>query len=132
MNNERRIFFSIAVYCLLLIVLSAVSVSFVKRSASLDFGTEIDEQTLAEEIVYVPVFVESESESGEESTLQNEIFTLKSYKGKIGIFDSSAKLIDVIEVYVKTLPSTDRRMLEEGIEVSGREALISAIEDYTG
>ena len=132
MNNERRIFFSIAVYCLLLIVLCAVSVSFVKRSASLDFGTEIDEQTQAEEIVYVPVFVESESESGEESTLQNEIFTLKSYKGKIGIFDSSAKLIDVIEVYVKTLPSTDRRMLEEGIEVSGREALISAIEDYTG
>ena len=51
--------------------------------------------------------------------------------GRIGIFSSDGTLIEMIDVYVKTLPIADRSLLEEGFEVVGKQRLYSIIEDYS-
>ena len=92
----------------------------------------------ASQSIYLPVYVESECQESEDQTIlytdtePDMSFTVKSYEGKIGVFTSEGKLIETIEVYVKTLPKADRDMLEEGIKVKNNKELDSSIEDYTG
>ena len=92
----------------------------------------------ASQSIYLPVYVESECQESEDQTIlytdtePDMSFTVKSYEGKIGVFTSEGKLIETIEVYVKTLPKADRDMLEEGIKVKNNKELDSLIEDYTG
>ena len=62
---------------------------------------------------------------------EDTVYTVKSHMGKIGIFTSDGELVRILEVYVKTLPEADIRLLEEGFEVVGRSQLNSIIEDYT-
>lgn len=68
----------------------------------------------------------TDADSSEES------FTVREYMGRIGIFSSDNTLIRVLDVYVKTLPEADRRLLGEGIEIFGKKQLNAVIEDYTG
>ena len=49
---------------------------------------------------------------------------------KIGVFSEDGSLVMVIDVYVKTLPEADKRLLGEGFEVVGRSALNAVVEDY--
>jgi diguanylate cyclase (GGDEF)-like protein len=56
----------------------------------------------------------------------------KEYENKIGIFDTSGRLLRSIDIYTKTLPKADRALLREGIELRSEAELISLIEDYSG
>lgn len=71
------------------------------------------------------------NEGTDTSTSQDETYTVKEYFGRIGIFKSDGALIRVLEVYVKTLPEADKRLLGEGFEIVGKKQLNSIIEDYT-
>lgn len=62
---------------------------------------------------------------------EKEIFIVREHMGRIGIFSSDGTLIEMIDVYVKTLPIADRSLLEEGFEVVGKQRLYSIIEDYS-
>ena len=86
------------------------------------------------QIVYVPIYTEIAESTEEMSTTEVKIkhFTVKSYGEKIGIFNENDVLVNVIEVYTKTLPKTDRDLLEKGIVVFDDAELRSIIEDYTG
>ena len=44
---------------------------------------------------------------------------------------SENTLLRIIEVYTKTLPEADRRLLGEGFEIVGDDQLNSIIEDYS-
>ena len=79
------------------------------------------------------VYVSPDGTPSPESSAQPEeaVYTVKSYMGKIGIFSADGKLVHVLEVYVKTLPEADIRLLEEGFSIVGQAALNSIIEDYT-
>ena len=96
-------------------------------------GHEYDETERAavtsDEYVYVSPVDDSLSESITDT--DTPVYTVKSYMGKIGIFTDDGKLWQVLEVYVKTLPEADIRLLEEGFEVVGQSQLNSIIEDYT-
>lgn len=80
------------------------------------------------------VYVVKDEPQGTETEAQNteKIYTVREYMGKIGIFDENGTLIKVLEVYVKTLPEADKRILEEGFDVVGEKQLNSIIEDYDG
>ena len=71
------------------------------------------------------------NEGTDTSTSQDETYTVKEYFGRIGIFKSDGALMRVLEVYVKTLPEADKRLLGEGFEIVGKKRLNSIIEDYT-
>ena len=71
------------------------------------------------------------NEGTDTSTSQDETYTVKEYFGRIGIFKSDGALMQVLEVYVKTLPEADKRLLGEGFEIVGKKQLNSIIEDYT-
>ncbi len=80
---------------------------------------------------YVYVKIEDSTLSGSESALpEDTVYIVKEYMGKIGIFLEDGTLYRVLEVYVKTLPEADKRLLGEGIEVVGRQALSDLMQDY--
>lgn len=63
---------------------------------------------------------------------QDSEFTLLEYDGKIGVYDSdSYELLEILDVYVVTLPDADKKMLEGGIGAESAKELVSLIEDYT-
>ena len=71
------------------------------------------------------------NEGTDTSPYQDETYTVREYFGRIGIFKSDGALMRVLEVYVKTLPEADKRLLGEGFEIVGKKQLNSIIEDYT-
>ena len=71
------------------------------------------------------------NEGTDTSPSQDETYTVREYFGRIGIFKSDGALMRVLEVYVKTLPEADKRLLGEGFEIVGKKQLNSIIEDYT-
>ena len=71
------------------------------------------------------------NEDTDTSPSQDETYTVREYFGRIGIFKSDGALMRVLEVYVKTLPEADKRLLGEGFEIVGKKQLNSIIEDYT-
>ncbi len=83
---------------------------------------------------YVYVYLDDTTDVTETTTSTAEDFlTLiaREYEGKIGIFDSTDKLIQILDVNVSTLPEADRKLLRAGIKISSKAELNSLIEDYT-
>ena len=118
-----------AIYAILMIVILVVSLWFVFNSRDTN-EVVIEESSIQTEYVYV---VKDEIKDTETETTENEkIYLVREHMNKIGIFDESGTLIKVLEVYVKTLPEADKRMLEEGFEIVGEKQLNAIIEDYDG
>lgn len=119
----------VAAYSVVLLVIFCVTVNLLSGSRTVpDTVTIVDKVT---EYVYVY--------SGGEDTREvvigsrdDEVYIIRQYMEMIGIFKEDGSLVEVIEVYVKTLPEADRRLLGEGFEVIGDSKLNSVIEDYTG
>ena len=74
---------------------------------------------------------EEELEESNDEPEEERVWLIREYEERIGIFDENGALLDVIDVYVKTLPIADRSLLEEGFEVVGKQRLYSIIEDYS-
>ena len=138
MKSENR---SIIILCLYVIVMIAIllfSLYLLKDSEKNkvqknDLNVYVSEE-IETKIVYVPIHTEITESTEEISTaeVKIEFFTVKSYGEKIGIFNEKDVLVNVIEVYTKTLPKADRDLLEKGIVVFDDAELRSIIEDYTG
>ena len=45
--------------------------------------------------------------------------------------NENGELVKLLEIYTKTLPEADRRLLREGIRITSIDALDALIEDYT-
>ena len=60
-----------------------------------------------------------------------EKYRLSVYERKVAAFENGKDYpIYISDVYVNSLPETDRRLLEKGIYVSDRKSLNRLIEDY--
>ena len=59
-----------------------------------------------------------------------EIYYIKEHGEIIGVFDGKVELLYTVEVYVKTLPATDRTLLKKGIAARDREELYEILGDY--
>ena len=60
------------------------------------------------------------------------LFCLYECGGKVGIYDAKSNiLVDIIDVFVYSLPEGDRKLLKSGIEVYSFSDLSKIIEDLT-
>ena len=61
----------------------------------------------------------------------NTDYVVRIFEGKIGVFTKDGTTpLQVLEVFVDTLPEQDQAVLETGIMVTGRENLRKTLEDY--
>ena len=61
----------------------------------------------------------------------NTDYVVRIFEGKIGVFTKDGTTpLQVLEVFVDTLPEQDQAVLETGITVTGRENLRKTLEDY--
>ena len=65
------------------------------------------------------------------STDTSVSYCVKAYNGIIGVYDLSGSLMYTVEVYIKTLPASDRALLEKGIYASSYGELLEILGDYT-
>lgn len=75
----------------------------------------------------------SSQESNEIDVINNpsETYTVKEYKGIIGIFRNSDSIpYQEIHVEVASLPAEDQALLRKGIRVYSKDKLNGVIEDY--
>ena len=119
------IFFSLTMLLMLI-----VSVGIYRKS--LNNSEIVLKEVIKTEIVYITESSSSNIPTSTAEITKAEIYTVRTHMGVIGIFNSGGELIRTIDVYIKVLPEADRRMLEEGFEVVGKQQLNSIIEDYTG
>ena len=118
------------VYAVVAFLILVITVTFPKKQTTTNNDTQETYTEILTEYVYVKNDVQSDSETlADEKT--DDIFIIREYMEKIGIFRTDGTLVDVIETYVKTLPEADIRLLREGFEVVGQRALNSIIEDYS-
>lgn len=61
-----------------------------------------------------------------------DIYVLKESNGKLAIFlNDNEEPMEVLNVYIKTLPAYDQDQLHQGIKVESGAELASLIEDYS-
>ncbi len=118
-----------AAYASIMLLILITAVTTAKSNNGNSVETVINEK-ISTEYIYINKN-EPVSTLPIEDTKTQEIYLIKEYMGRIGIFDTTGALVDVIEVYTKTLPEADRRLLGEGFEVIGKTQLNAIIEDYS-
>lgn len=118
-----------AIYAVVMLTILIVSLEIAYNySPTSEFETV--EKYIETEYIYV---VKDETKDTETKDLDTDkIYTVREHMGRIGIFDESGALVRVLEVYVRTLPEADKRMLTEGFDVVGIKQLNAIIEDYDG
>ena len=124
-----RIFCIYAVIMFLLVVLGMAVVG--RRTETYTPNQDPPQSSTQTEYIYVTLG-ESEQPDKETDPPTVTVYTVREHMGKIGVFSDDGTLIRVIDVYVKTLPESDRRMLKEGFEVIGKTQLNKIVEDYDG
>ena len=113
---------------LLLTSIVGITVLVYKQAPREKILTETSIQT---EYIYVWVDNEINTETTTAVATEKYLKFAKEYEGKIGIFSEDGNLEKTIDVYVKTLPETDQRLLREGIILFSEDELRSLIEDYS-
>ncbi len=58
------------------------------------------------------------------------VYVLSEYQGVIGVFDNSGELFKTVNVFVMTLPETERAALEIGIPAYSYEELCALLKQY--
>jgi len=120
-----------SLYAVISLSVTVVAIFLTDDKSELQINQTITTETVETEYVYVKSDRTYPSDTAE-STEQSETYTVREYNEKIGVFSSDGILVRTVDVYVKTLPEADRRMLREGIEITGEKQLNSLIEDYDG
>ena len=66
-----------------------------------------------------------------ETTTAPSVYTLRTYRDIIGVFDPNGQLIHVLNVYCSALPDADQAALEAGIEVASLDEAFHMLEAYS-
>lgn len=106
-----------------LILISAVSFAFIF------FVKQSDVKVHTTDTVYV--YVSSDTELSTDTDKNEYSRFITAYNGRIGIYDSEGVLLQVIDVYTKTLPMPDQDELQEGFWIDSEKELYSIIEAYS-
>lgn len=128
MRYDKKSLFALMLYLLAMLAVCTYAVSAIKNVRAED--NNVEETSVSVEYVYVTV-PHSTYVSSSENNFPETYWRVCEYQGKIGIFLADGTLYDVLDIYVKTLPEADKRMLGEGIVIKNEAELRSIIEDYT-
>lgn len=134
MTENRKIFAVLSIYILILLCIVAIGSHLIVKKGTQIRTITVTETVVATEKIFVwadlPQENIPESEAKTE-TIEERIWIIREYEGRIGIFSEGGVLLDVIDVYVKTLPETDKNLLRDGIRITSDQALRAIIEDYS-
>ena len=63
----------------------------------------------------------------------NYEYIIKDYKGRIAVYKYGKSLpIEIYDIYTDSLPETDSKKIQKGINITNEKELQKVIEDYTG
>lgn len=69
--------------------------------------------------------------SSSQTKMPEALYQLKEHNGKIAVVSTDGSIIEILDVYVFTLPETDKSQLLSGIPLYSETELLSIIQDYT-
>lgn len=130
MKKDRAILALIGTYSTILLLSAIIGVTVLSTRLKRSVNT-VTETVIEKEIVYVYAENDILPSEPEQSEPDEKIWIVREYRGQIGIFSEDDTLVRTINVYIKTLPETDRILLKEGIRVTSERQLYSIIEDYS-
>ena len=134
MKNEGRAMIVVIAYILTMLLITLVAIVMIRNISkrTIEHVPDNEDKGITTEIVYVPVYAESESEgdSETEKTEPSVTYMVKEHEGRVGIYENG-ELAYLLDVYTKTLPKSDRDLLKEGIMAYSKAELKKIIEDYT-
>ncbi len=128
MKENRKLLTLFGTYSALLLLASVIGIT-VLISKNEKKAPSPPETVIQTELVYV--FAQSPSDTSEKTEADTRVWIVKEYEEMIGIFDENGGLVYSLDVYVKTLPEADRKLLREGIRITSEKQLRALIEDYS-
>ena len=103
-----------------------ISISLIAFGADLSAVSALDK--------YGELIKEIDTISSKHTSIEPETtdmsFWVREHEGIIGVFDNGGELEYTVEIYIKTLPEKDRRLLRSGIYAKNREELLEILGDY--
>lgn len=130
MRKEGQLIALMGTYSAILLIVCILGISILSKKQEAPKPEVIVETSIKTEEVYFYIDVDKKAES--DANEGEILYIAKEYENKIGIFDTSGRLLRSIDIYTKALPKADRALLREGIELRSEAELISLIEDYSG
>lgn len=127
-----RLLRMMSLYAVIMLAMLAAAILIIPSRTQALPEKEAEAESTDAETEYIYIRADSAQDSGDSTAAEETVYTVREYRGQIGIFLSDGTLMDVLDVNIKSLPEADRRLLGEGIEVLGKKRLNSLIEDYTG
>lgn len=122
----------IVAYIITMLVIGIVSIATIKKEATISQEDKTDtiETTVVTEVIYIPTYANEDSETESETEERQVVYTVKSHDGRLAIC-VNGEISYILDVYINTLPKTDKALLEEGIVVYSERELYRIIEDYS-
>lgn len=128
--KRSRLPFILGTYSVILLACTIIAIAAVVWRIRSHGQQTVIETVIETEHIYVFLGPEATDES-QATSAADRVWIVREYGEKIGIFNEADELIDIIDVYTKTLPEADRLLLKEGIMVNSHKQLNSLIEDYS-
>lgn len=77
------------------------------------------------------IFVSSLFYKSTDKYVKNPVYTLKEYSGKVALYkNDSATPEKIYNIYVESLPQTDRSALQSGISLGSKQEVENLLQDY--
>ena len=121
-------FYSIAMIFILIFTVMVMSKKQAETSSVTKYIIETEYVYITEDIPETSI---NDSVATEVAESVFETLIIKEYGERIGIFNLDGELVYHLDVYTKTLPEADRRLLEEGFEIVDENQLAAIIQDYS-
>lgn len=107
-----------------------VSVSLIALGAALSAVSALDRYgAILKEIEGLDARYASATATDDDSDI---CYIVREHEGIIGVFTADGDPLYTVEVYIKTLPEADRKLLYDGIYAASREELLEILGDYDG
>ena len=132
-NNKSTILLLLSSAALLLILITSVFILFGNQKDPKIITETVTVPETKTEYIYIEIpkeTVDIYAPTLKQETEVEEKYFIREHDGRIGVFDENEILIEMIDVYIKTLPETDKKLLKEGFTVIGEKALGAIREDY--
>lgn len=119
--NKETIFFGITLACIALCIILQIIIMCTLSNVSSKEAYDYQEK----EVICV-------SQGQTANFDNNAIYRLYECGGKVGVFDAQSDIIiDVLDIFVYSLPKSDREALKNGIDIYSFSELSKIIDDFS-
>lgn len=112
------------------LIVSSIRETSLKNDIMDSVNTTITAKTEANNSLILRYLTASANTSAKPQTPEI-LYQLKEHNGKIAVISTDGNVMEILDVYVFTLPDTDKSQLSSGIPLYSETELLSIIQDYT-